>query len=144
MAKMSKNPMNKKDSKLFAETRSVEKIMVRTSCPCAVPKPVRNTMPRQPPSGVPAEVCPWPDNNMRIRRKSPTEVLTRGASLQHFRPAKQDLVLVRTIDIDLVRGVQQLDRLLEKWRRFTRQHGFVDDACAMDQEDVSRDDGFGL
>ena len=44
--------MKRKDSVLFAETRSVEKIIVRTSWPCAVPKPVRTTTPRQPPSGV--------------------------------------------------------------------------------------------
>jgi len=31
MAKMSKKPMKRKDSTLFAEIRSVEKIMVRTS-----------------------------------------------------------------------------------------------------------------
>jgi hypothetical protein len=44
--------MNKNDSRLFADTLSVEKIIVRTSCPCAVPNPVRTTTPRQPPSGV--------------------------------------------------------------------------------------------
>lgn len=52
MAKMSRKPMNKNDSTLFAETRSVEKIIVLTSCPCAVPNPVRTMTPRQPPSGV--------------------------------------------------------------------------------------------
>ena len=52
MAKMSRKPMNKNDSRLFAETRSVEKIIVLTSCPCAVPNPVRTMTPRQPPSGV--------------------------------------------------------------------------------------------
>jgi len=51
-AKIRRNPMNKNASRLFAETRSVEKIMVLTSCPCAVPNPVRRTTPRHPPSGV--------------------------------------------------------------------------------------------
>lgn len=55
MAKIRRNPMKRNDSKLFADTRSVEKIMVRTSCPWAVPNPVRSTMPRQPPSGVSPE-----------------------------------------------------------------------------------------
>jgi len=52
MAKMSKKPRKRKDSRLFAETRSVEKIIVLTSCPCAVPKPVRRTIPRHPWLGV--------------------------------------------------------------------------------------------
>lgn len=33
MAKMRRNPMKRNDSKLFADTRSVEKIMVRMSWP---------------------------------------------------------------------------------------------------------------
>jgi hypothetical protein len=33
MAKMSKKPIKRKDSMLFADTRSEEKIMVRTSWP---------------------------------------------------------------------------------------------------------------
>ena len=44
--------MKRKDSKLLAETRSVEKIIVRTSWPWEVPNPVRCTTPRHPPSGV--------------------------------------------------------------------------------------------
>lgn len=52
MAKIRRNPMKRKDSKLLAVTRSVEKIMVRTSWPWAVPNPVRTTTPRHPPSGV--------------------------------------------------------------------------------------------
>ena len=59
IAKMSKNPMNKKLSKLLAETRSVEKIIVRTSCPCVVPNPVLRTTARQPPSGVILEGVAW-------------------------------------------------------------------------------------
>jgi len=59
IAKMSKKPMNKKLSKLLAETRSVEKIIVRTSCPCVVPNPVLRTTARQPPSGVILEGVTW-------------------------------------------------------------------------------------
>ena len=44
--------MKRNDSTLFAEIRSVEKIMVLTSWPWAVPNPVRMTTPRQPLSGV--------------------------------------------------------------------------------------------
>ena len=47
MAKISRKPMNKNDSRLFADKRSVEKIMVLTSCPCTVPNPVRTMTPRQ-------------------------------------------------------------------------------------------------
>jgi hypothetical protein len=86
MAKMSRNPMNKKDSMLFAETRSVEKIIVRTSCPWAVPKPVRSTMPRHPPSGVPADVCPWPNNSMRIRRSQTQRYSLVGLACNTFVP----------------------------------------------------------
>ena len=59
IAKMSKKPMNKKLSKLLAETRSVEKIIVRTSWPCVVPNPVLRTTARQPPSGVTLEGVTW-------------------------------------------------------------------------------------
>jgi hypothetical protein len=52
IAKMRRNPMKRNDSTLFAEIRSVEKIMVLTSWPWAVPNPVRTTTPRQPLSGV--------------------------------------------------------------------------------------------
>lgn len=34
MAKMSRKPMRRKDSKLFAETHSVENVIVRTRCVC--------------------------------------------------------------------------------------------------------------
>ena len=54
IAKMRRNPMKRKDSRLLALTRSVLKSIVRTSWPCAVPKPVRRTTARQPPSGVQA------------------------------------------------------------------------------------------
>jgi hypothetical protein len=43
--------MKRKLSTLFAVTRSVEKIIVRTSCPWDVPKPVFRTTAKQPPSG---------------------------------------------------------------------------------------------
>ena len=52
MAKMSKKPIKRNDSKLLALTVSVEKIMVRTSWPWVVPKPVRSTTARQPASGA--------------------------------------------------------------------------------------------
>ena len=54
IAKMRRDPMKRKDSRLLALTRSVLKSIVRTSWPCAVPKPVRRTTARQPPSGVQA------------------------------------------------------------------------------------------
>ena len=44
--------MKRNDSRLFAVTRSVENIIVRTNWPCAVPNPVLMATPRQPPSGV--------------------------------------------------------------------------------------------
>jgi hypothetical protein len=48
---MRRKPINRKLSMLFALTRSVLKIIVRTSWPCAVPNPVRSTTPTHPPSG---------------------------------------------------------------------------------------------
>jgi hypothetical protein len=52
IAKINKHPIKRKLSILFVDTLSVLNIMVRTSCPCAVPNPVRSTTPRHPPSGV--------------------------------------------------------------------------------------------
>ena len=52
IAKINKNPIKRNDSKLFADTLSVENIIVRTSWPCAVPNPVLNTTAKHPPSGV--------------------------------------------------------------------------------------------
>lgn len=44
--------MKRKLSRLFADTRSVEKIIVRTSCPWLVPNDVLITEQRAPPLGV--------------------------------------------------------------------------------------------
>ena len=52
IAKMRRNPMKRKDSRLLALTLCAGKHCVRTSWPCAVPKPVRRMTARQPPSGV--------------------------------------------------------------------------------------------
>ena len=52
IAKMRRNPMKRKDSRLLALTLCVLKSIVQTSWPCAVPKLVRRTTARQPPSGV--------------------------------------------------------------------------------------------
>ena len=52
IAKMRRNPVKRKDSRLLALTLSVLKSIVRMSWPCAVPKPVRRMTARQPPSGV--------------------------------------------------------------------------------------------
>lgn len=52
MANINKNKMNRKDSKLFAETRSVLNTIVRTSFPWVVPKPVRMTYAMHPLSGA--------------------------------------------------------------------------------------------
>ena len=52
IAKMRRDPMKRKDSMLLAPTLSVLESIVRTSWPCAVPKPVRRMTARQPPSGV--------------------------------------------------------------------------------------------
>jgi hypothetical protein len=49
---MSRKPINKKLSTLFAETLSWEKSMVLTSCPWVVPKPVLSTTARHPSSGA--------------------------------------------------------------------------------------------
>ena len=52
IAKMRRNPMKRKDSRLLALTLSVLESIVRTSWPCAVPKPVRRMTARRPLSGV--------------------------------------------------------------------------------------------
>lgn len=57
--------MKRKLSMLLAETVSVEKIMVLMSCPCEVPKPVRRTTARQPPSGA---IAVDEDQRMKARR----------------------------------------------------------------------------
>ena len=51
-AKHRRKRMKKKVSSVLAVTRWVENRMVRISLPCAVSKPVRSTMPRQPLLGL--------------------------------------------------------------------------------------------
>jgi hypothetical protein len=110
IAKISKNPMNRNDSKLFAETRSVEKIMVRTSCPWAVPNPVRKTTPRQPPSGV------LPSKDGRIRGITPfRDPHTTITPLEEFCTAKQHGISVLTICIELLTGLQEFYRFFQQW-----------------------------
>ena len=133
MAKMSRKPMKRKDSMLFADTRSVENTIVLTNCPCAVPNPVRRTIPRQPPSGVVPGIIS-DHREIGTRTGKPTSI--RG--LQKLRAAEQHFILVLAISVQLLYTLKQLDRLFQQRRRFSRQHRFVDNATTVYEKYIRR------
>ena len=101
IAKMRRNPMKRKDSRLLALTLCAGKHCVRTSWPCAVPKPVRRMTARQPPSGVHAG-SPGLDCRTLVPPNS-TAVLcapstSRQASASHARliPSGETSIHMRT------------------------------------------------
>ena len=57
--------MNQKDSLLFAVTRSVLEIIVRSSFPCPVANPVRTTTPTQPFCGAKSKYTAYVEANRR-------------------------------------------------------------------------------
>lgn len=140
MANMSMKPMNRNDSKLFAETRSVENIIVRTSWPCAVPNPVRNTTPRHPPSGV------SPDETVKavLRFENAYKGARTTIGLQELRAAEQDVVLVIAVDVEWFDSLKESDRLLQEGGRLPGEHRLIDDTGPFEQEDVGGDTRLSL
>ena len=86
IAKMRRDPMKRKDSRLLALTLSVLKSIVRMSWPCAVPKPVRRTTARQPPSGVHAG-SPGLDRRTLVLPNSKTVLSAPSSRDKHPPPA---------------------------------------------------------
>ena len=101
--------MKRKDSKLFAETRSVEKIIVRTSWPCEVPNPVCRMTARHLPSGAPTRK--W---QVRQHPKDTANRLTSATCLQHLRSAEQDRTIGCAVYVELFIGLPQLNGLLQQ------------------------------
>lgn len=134
--------MKRNDSRLFADTRSVENIIVRTSWPCVVPKPVRSTTPRQPPSGV-LPAYQWQDQPNEVYTYA-TRRRTPWSSLEYLRAGEEDSIPVLTVHVKLLVPFQQLDRFLEQRCGLAGEHGFIDNARALDEEDIGRDRGFVL
>ena len=101
IAKINKNPIKRKLSILFADTLSGLNILVRTSCPCAVPNPVRSTTPS--PVG-------------RVDRGlQPRTGCAPGASLEDFGAAEEDGTFVLTVDVQVIFALEELDGLFEEW-----------------------------
>ena len=121
IAKMRRNPMKRKDSRLLALTLCVLKSIVQTSWPCAVPKLVRRTTARQPPSGVHAG-SPGLDCRTLVPPNSTAGLCTPSSRDENPPPTARSI--------------------LQERRRFTREHGLIDDARATDEQRVGRNGGF--
>jgi hypothetical protein len=59
--------------------------------------------------------------------------------LQSLGSRKENTVPVCTVHVQSVTPFPQLDTLLQQRRRFTRQHGLVDDAGTAEEEKIARD-----
>ena len=123
IAKMRRNPMKRKDSRLFALTLSVLESIVQTSWPCAVPKPVRRMTARQLPSGVHAG-SPGLDCRTLVSPNSKAFCALRQRQNMHPPP--------------------QLDWFLPERRRLLRGHDNIGDTPAADEQQVGRNGGFGI
>ena len=125
IAKMRRDPMKRKDSRLLALALSVLESIVRTSWPCALRKPVRRMTARQPPSGVHAG-SPGLDCRTLVPPNS-TAVLcapstSRQASASHG-------------SIDSARLIPAGEASIH------REHGNIVDTRATDEQQVSRNSG---
>jgi hypothetical protein len=150
------------DSRLFAETRSVLLITVRTSWPPEVPEAVQRTKPRQPAWSCEGRwrcLCSF---SLSLSFSFPCSFLWRGrccfcrgvsgwsggrgrGSLQKLRPNEQ-LILELPICIQRVRAAEELDRLCEQRAagRLAGEHGLVGVTGAANEQDVGWDICFSL
>lgn len=58
--------------------------------------------------------------------------------MKDLRAAEQHCILVASVNIEVLRPIEHLNRLFQERGRFARQHGFVDDTCTMNEEDIGR------
>lgn len=58
---------------------------------------------------------------------------TRRGGLQDLGTTEQDSVFVRSIYVNVVALLEELDRLFQQGRRFSRKHSFIDNDGAIDE-----------